>query len=142
MSDRTGQPVFETMAKCHNRTGQPVVERGQELNTEHAQIGTLLGRQREQILVDCQAEIKKHEFQADYDRRSVQKLSAIIESQQEELHCAQAEELQRRDQQILHAQLLQQNWELREAHDKSLNEMEELKKFRSSTFGHYSGTYW
>ena len=30
--------------------------------------------------------------------------------------------------------LLQQNWELREAHKKSLNEMEELKKFQSSTF--------
>ena len=55
-------------------------------------------------------------------------------TQREELHRAWAEELQRRDQQLLHAQLLQQNWELREAHDKSLNEMEELKKFQSSTF--------
>ena len=27
-----------------------------------------------------------------------------------------------------------QNWDSREAHDKSLNEMEELKKFQSSTF--------
>ena len=105
------------------RTGRPV-----------AQIRTLLDRQKEQILADCQVEIKKHEFQANYDRRSVQKLSEIIESQQEELHCAQAEELQRRDQQLLHAQLLQQNSELREAHNKSLNEMEELKKFQSSTF--------
>ena len=43
-------------------------------------------------------------------------------------------ELQRRDQQLLHGQLLQQNSELREAHHKSLNEMEELKKFQSSTF--------
>ena len=58
----------------------------------------------------------------------------MIESQQGELHRAQAEELQRRDQQLLHAQLLQQNWELREARDKSLNEMKELKKFQSSTF--------
>ena len=110
------------------------MERGQDLNTEHAKIWTLLDRQREQILADCQAEIKKHEFQADYDRRSIQKSNETIESQQEELHRAQAEELQRRDQQLLHAQLLQQNWELREAHDKSLNEMEELKKFQSSTF--------
>ena len=37
----------------------------------------------------------------------------------------QAEELER---------LLQQNSELREAHQKSLNEMEKLKKFQSSTF--------
>ena len=77
---------------------------------------------------------KKHEFQSDYDRRSVRKLGEIIESQKEELHCAQAEELQRRDQQLLHERLLQQNSELREAHHKSLNEMEELKKFQSSTF--------
>ena len=58
----------------------------------------------------------------------------IIESQQEELHCAQAEELQRRYQQLLHERVLQQNLELREAHQKRLNEMEELKKFQSSTF--------
>ena len=93
-----------------------------------------MGRHREQILAECQAEIKKHEFQANYDRRSVQKLSETIESQQEELHRSQAEELQRRDQQLLHEQLLQQKWELREAHNKSLNEMKELKKFQSSTF--------
>ena len=111
---------------------RPVIERGQELNTEHAQIRTLLDRQREQILADFQAEIRKHEFQADYDRRSIQKLSKTIESQQEELHRAQAQELHRREQ-LLHAQLLQQNWELREAHEKRLKEMEELKKFQSST---------
>ena len=29
---------------------------------------------------------------------------------------------------------MQQNWDLREAHEKSLNEMEELQKFQSSTF--------
>ena len=88
-----------------------------------------MDRQREQILAECQTEIKKHEFQANYDRRSIQKFSETIESQQEELHRAQAEEeLQRRDQQLLHAQLLRQNWDIREAHEKSLNEMEELKR--------------
>ena len=127
VSERTGRPVVK-------RTGRPVMASGQELNVGNAQIRILLDRQKEQILAECQAEIKKHEFQADYDRRSVQKLSEIIESQQEELHCAQAEERQRRDQQLLHEQLLQQNSELREAHHKSLYEMEELKKFQSSTF--------
>ena len=116
VSERTERPVVE-------RTGRSVVTSGQELNTEQAKITTLLDRQREQILAEFQAEIKKHEFQANYDRRSIQKLSETIESQQEELHRAQAEELQRRD------QLLQQNWELREAH-----EMEELKRFQGSTF--------
>ena len=82
----------------------------------------LLDRQREQILAECQAEIKKNEFQANYDRRSFQKLGETIESQQEELP----------DQQLLRAQFLQQNWELREAQNKSFNEMEELKEFQSS----------
>ena len=58
----------------------------------------------------------------------------IVEPQQEELHCARAEEVQQRDQQLLHGQLLQQNLELREAHQRSLTEMEELRKFQSSTF--------
>ena len=111
VSERTGRSVGE-------RTGRLVRPSGQELNVPNAQIRTLLDRQKEQILAECQAEIKKHEFQADYGRRSVRKLSEIIESQQEELHCAQAEELQRRDQQLLHERLLQQNSELREAHHK------------------------
>ena len=61
-------------------------------------------------------------------------MSETIESQQEELHRAQTEERRRQDHQLLHEQLLKQNWDLREAHEKSLNEMEELKKFQSCTF--------
>ena len=41
MSDRTEQPIVETVAKSHDRTGQPVVETGQELSLEYAQIRTL-----------------------------------------------------------------------------------------------------
>ena len=122
VSERTVRSVGE-------RTGRPVAPIGQD-----AQIRTLLDRQKERILAECQTEINRHEFQADYDRRSSRKLREIVESQQGELHCAQAEELQRRDQQFLHERLLQQNSELREAHHKSLNEMEELKKFQSSIF--------
>ena len=103
-------------------------------SSESEQIRILLERQREQILADCQAEIRKHEFQADCDRRSIQKLNETIESEQEELHRAQAEERRRQDHQLLHEQLLKQNWDLREAREKSLNEMEELWKFQSSTF--------
>ena len=43
-------------------------------------------------------------------------------------------EQHRRDQQLLHEQLLEQNWDLREGHEKSLNEMGELKRFQGSTF--------
>ena len=127
----------------HYRTGKPVVccdishAQGHEIqrqDSESEQIRTLLDRQREQILADCQAETRKHEFQADYDRRSVHKLSETIESQQEELHRVQAEERHRRDHQFIHERLLKQNWDHREAHEKSFNEMEELKRFQGSTF--------
>ena len=94
----------------------------------------LCSTNKEQILAECQAEINRHEFQAAYGRRSLRKIGEIVEVQQEELHCARAEEVQRRAQQLLQGQLLQQNLELREAHQKSLSEMEELKKFQSSTF--------
>ena len=40
----------------------------------------------------------------------------------------------RRDQQLLHEHFLEQNRKLREAHMKSLDEMEELKRFQGSTF--------
>ena len=133
-SQREGLSVGQSSSSVSERSGRPVVERGQELNTEHPQIRTFLDRQREQILADCEAEIERHEFQANCDRRSIQKLSETVEFQQEELHRAQAEELDRRDQQLLHEQLLKQNWDLRDAHDKTLKEMEELKKFQSSTF--------
>ena len=89
---------------------------------------------KEQNLADCGAEIQKHEFQADYGRRSIQKLNETIESQKEEICRALAgDEQLRRDQQLLHEQLLEQNRELREAHVKSLNQMEELKRFQGST---------
>ena len=44
------------------------------------------------------------------------------------------DERRRQDHQLLHEQLLKQNWDLREAHVKSLKEMEELKRFQGSTF--------
>ena len=132
---QSSSSVSERMVKSvGERTRRPVRPCGQELNVSNAQIGTLLDRLKEQIFAECQAEIKKHDFQADYDRRSVRKLGEIVESQQEQLHCAQAEELQRRDQQLLHERLLQQESELCEAHQKSLTEMEELTTFQSSTF--------
>ena len=44
----------------------------------------------------------------------------------------------RRDQELLHEQLSEQNRDLREAHMKSLNEMEELKRFQGSRFDEFS----
>ena len=125
--DGTGQPDCRdaSHAQCHEIQRQ---------NSESEQVRTLQDRHWKQILADCQAEIRKHEFQADHDRRSFRKLNEMIESQQEELHRAQAEERRRQDHQLLHEQLLKQNWDLREAHQKSVNKMEELKRFQGSTF--------
>ena len=78
---------------------------------------------------------EKHEFQADYDRRKIQKLNEMIESQRGESYRAhQGDEPLRRDQPLLQEHLLEQNQDLREAHEKSLNEMEELKGFQGFTF--------
>ena len=96
-------------------------------------------KDKERILADCRVEIRKHEFQADYDRRSIQKLNDMIESQKEQICRAhQGDEQLRRDQQLLYEQLLEQNREFREAHEKSLKEMEELKRFQGSTFDELS----
>ena len=144
-SEEEGLSSCLSSSVSHDRSGKPVVcsfdsqvlsvQETQRQNSDKEQIRTLLERQREQILTDCQAEIRKHEFQAEYDRRSIQKLSETIESQEEEICRAhQGDERRRQDQQLLHEQLLKQNWVLREAHEKSLSEMEELKRFQGSTF--------
>ena len=52
-----------------------------EIGNERIRI--LLERQKEQILADVSAEIQKHEFEADSDRRNIQKLNGVIESQRE-----------------------------------------------------------
>ena len=58
----------------------------------------------------------------------------MIESEKEEICRAhQGDERLPQDHQLLHEQL-KQNWDLREAHEKSLSEMEELKRFQGSTF--------
>ena len=126
---------------AHSRTGRPVHElsscrkRKSSREMENERIRILLERQKEQILADCGAEIQKHEFQADYDRRSIQKLSGIIESQRREIgHTIAGDEQLRRDQLLLHEQLSEQNRDLREAHMKGLNEMEELKRLQGSMF--------
>ena len=50
----------------------------------------------------------------------------------------QGDEQLRRDQLLLHEHLLEQNRDLREAHLKSLNEMEELNRFQGSEFDEFS----
>ena len=78
-----------------------------ERNSSKAQIRTLLEEQRQMIIVEYREKVSHHELQA-----------------------AQAEE----ERQFLQGQLWRQKLEFREAHQQSLTEMEELRKFQSSTF--------
>ena len=93
-----------------DRSGQPDGDRsGQpdERDSSNAQIRTLLEEQRQTIIAECHARVSHHELQA-----------------------AHAEEERR----LFQGQLWQQKFEFREAHQRSLTEMEELRKFRSSAF--------
>ena len=95
---------------------------------ENERIRILIERQKEQVLSEVRTEIQKHEFQADSDRRSIQELNGIIESQRREIDQTIAgDEQLRRDQLLLQEQLSEPNRDLREVHVKSLHEMEELK---------------
>ena len=122
---------------AHTRTGRPVHElsscqkRKSSREMENERIRILLERQKGQILAEVRTEIQKHEFQADADRRGLQELNGIIESQRREIdHTIAGDEQLRRDQLLLQEQLSEQNRDLREANMKSLNEMEELKRIQ------------
>ena len=71
-----------------------------ECNSSNAQIRTLLEEQRQMIIAEYREKVSHHE-----------------------LHAAQAEEERR----LLQGQLWQQKLEFREAHQRSLTEMEELR---------------
>ena len=106
---------------------------------ENERIRILIEGRREQILCEVKTEIQKDEFQADSDRRSIQELNGIIESQRREIdHTTAGDEQLRRDQLLLHEQLSEQNRDLREAHIKSLHEMEELKRVQQSRVDEFS----
>ena len=109
-SVREDLSVSLSSSSMSDRTKQLVGDRsGQpgEHRSSEAQIRTLLDEQKVKVLAECQARTSQHEFQA-----------------------ARAEEEQR----LLQGRLWQQKLEFREAHQRSLTEMEELRKFQSSTF--------
>ena len=93
-----------------NTQAEKMVDRTGKLvgeSSSNAQIRTLLDDQRQMIIAEYCEKIGHHELQA-----------------------AQAEE----ELQLLQGQLWQQELGFREVHQQSLTEMEELRKFQSSTF--------
>ena len=93
----------------NTRTEKMVDGSGQpdERNSSNAQIRTLLEEQRQMIIAEYREKVGHHELQAGH-----------------------AEEERR----LLQGQLWRQKLEFHEAHQQSLTEMEELRKFQSSTF--------
>ena len=76
---------------------------------ESERIRILLERQKEEILAEVRTEIQKHEFQADSDRRSIQELNGVLESQRREIdHTIASDEQLRRDQLLLQEQVSEQ----------------------------------
>ena len=93
-----------------NTQNEKMVDRSEqpdERNSSKAQIRTLLEEQRQTIIAQYREKVSHHELQA-----------------------AHAEEERR----LLQGQLWRQKLEFREARQQSLTDMEELRKFESSTF--------
>ena len=70
-SQREDLSVSLSSSSVSDRTGRPVGNRAGRLaeqSIQETQIRTLLDKQKEQILSECQAEINRHEFQAANDR--------------------------------------------------------------------------
>ena len=79
---RTGRLAHEFGSLISHVRGKP----SRDSENEHIRI--LQERQKERNLADYRAEIQKHEFQADYDSRSIPKLNGVIESQRGEINRA------------------------------------------------------
>ena len=80
---RTGRPVVKQFVSQISNVGEQPRH-----SSENEQIRILLGRQKEQNLAVYRAEIQRHEFHADCDRRSIQKLNEGVESQRGEIYRA------------------------------------------------------
>ena len=101
-------PVITQAERMVDRTGKPVEEMiAEERESSSAQIRTLLNEQRKTIIAEYCEKVSHHELLA-----------------------AHAEEERR----VLREELWRQQLEFREVHQQSLTEMEELRKFQSSTF--------
>ena len=119
----TGRPVYEPSSDLSQK-------RKSSRDLENERIRTHLERQkREQNFAEVRSEIQKHELQADSDRRSIQELTGIIDSQRMEIdHSVKGCEHSRRDQLLLQEEQSEQIRALREIRIRNLRDMEELQK--------------
>ena len=110
------------------------LKNGNQVATQKtSESGFSLKDKKVQILAEVRSEIQKHEVQADSDRRSIQELNGIIDSQRREMgHTMASDEQSRRDQLLSQEEISEQNRDLRETRIKSLHETEELKIVQES----------
>ena len=103
-------PEGMSVSQSVSQSSSVMVDRSRqpdERNSSNAQIRTLLEEQRQTIIAEYREKVSHHE-----------------------LHAAHAEEERR----LLQGQLGRQKLAFQEAHQQSLTEMEELRKFQSSAF--------
>ena len=103
-------PIITQTERMVDRTEKSVEEMigiAEERESSSAHIRTLFKEQRRTIIAECCEKVSHHEFQA-----------------------ARAEE----ERKILQEELWRQQQDFREVHQQNLSEMDELRKFQSSTF--------
>ena len=131
---RTGRLVFDGFGSLISN-----VRENPRCNSESEQIRILLERQKSKISLFNEQRLKDTSSRPIMTEEVSKRLNEVIESQRGEIYRAhQGDEQYRRDQQLVHEQLSEQNRDLRKALDRSLNEMEELKRFQGSTFDEFS----
>ena len=123
----------------YERSSDSSQKRKSSRDLENEQIKILLERQKEQVLAEVRSEIQKHEFQAEYDKRSIQELTGIIDSQRMEIgHTIIGCEHSGRDQLLLQEVPPEQNRDLRETRIKNLHEMGEWKRVQELRVDEFS----
>ena len=114
----TERPVYES-SSCQKRKSSR--------DLENERIRILLERQKKQILAEVSSEIQKHELLAESDRRNIQKLIGIFDSQRMEIDRTLSGCDQSRRDQLLLQELSEQNRALRETRIRNMRDVEELQ---------------
>ena len=118
----TGKPEHEPSSNLSQK-------RKSSRDLENKQIRILFERHKEQILAEVRSEIQRHELQAESDRRSIQQLTGIVDSQRMEIdHTIKGCEQSRQDQVLLQEEISEQHRDLRETCIRNMRDMEELQK--------------
>ena len=113
-------------------TGQPVAwltqERKSSQELDDGQIRTILERQKEQLLAEAKSEILRHEYKADHAENQIRALRSQMDSQELELgYTLEGHAQSRREQDLLHEELADQERALRDTRIRGIHKIEPLK---------------